>query len=224
MRLAVELHSTIIGALEGQAHDFDFTPSAHDNQKYQRIGGVVSLGRIAETLKKNLAEPHLVRLARMVTLAVATGNLDMHTKNIGVLHPLDDDLTLAPAYDVVPQSQMAGDGELALAVNRKHRHDEITRNDLIAEFASWGRRRAGTIADDALEALDTTVREEAPLDDAHPQLQQQILGFVRNLRSGEAGSPLDPLPLRVSHPQGVRTQMAPAFHRPSRCSAARQPA
>ncbi|HEY9392869.1 MAG TPA: HipA domain-containing protein, partial [Nocardioides sp.] len=44
----------------------------------------------------------MVTLAQMAVLAVAVGNLDMHAKNLGILHPLDNEPRLAPAYDVVP--------------------------------------------------------------------------------------------------------------------------
>jgi serine/threonine-protein kinase HipA len=66
----------------------------------------------------------------MVILAVGIGNLDMHTKNIGLLHPADGDLQLAPAYDVVPHAHLQNDGRLALAVNGHYHHAELTRDDL----------------------------------------------------------------------------------------------
>jgi len=118
----------------------------------------------------------------MVVLAVAVGNLDMHTKNIGLLHRVDGPVQLAPAYDVVPQAHLSNDGKLALAVNRKYRHADITNDHLQAEFTSWGLKRAAVTIDQTLELIEAFVAREAPLDGAFPELQEQILGFVGKLR------------------------------------------
>lgn len=164
--------------------DFSQVLGASHNQKYQEIGGVVSLKRIADTLKSHAPETDLRRLARMVVLAVGLGNLDLHTKNLGLLHLVDGDVTLAPAYDIVPQAHRPGDGRLALAVNGKYRHQEIARDDLVTEFASWGLRRATTTVQHTLEQLHNTLKEEDPLDGAFPLLQEQLLAFADNLRNG----------------------------------------
>lgn len=166
--------------------DFSQALGASGNQKYQEMGGVVSLQRVAETLKRHAPEQDLRRLAQMVTLAVGVGNLDMHTKNIGMLHPVEGPVHLAPAYDVVPQAHMSNDGRLALAVNRKYRHVEITRDDLRAEFTAWGMRRATTTIDDTIEQLRAVVAAEAPLGGAFADLQQQILEFADRLLLGGA--------------------------------------
>lgn len=164
--------------------DFSQALGASRNQKYQEIGGIVSLQRIAETLKTHAPEQDLRRLARMVVLAVGIGNLDLHTKNLGLLHPADGDVTIAPAYDVVPQTHLANDGRMALAVNGKYRHQETTRDDLSAEFAGWGLRRAATTVTETLDELETILREEEPLEGAFPLLQEQLTVFVDNLRDG----------------------------------------
>lgn len=164
--------------------DFSQALGASRNQKYQEVGGVVSFQRVADTLKAHAPELDLRRLARMVVLAVGLGNLDLHTKNLGLLHPADGDVTLAPAYDVVPQAHMANDGRMALAVNGTYRHAEITRDDLVAEFAAWGVRRAATTVTDTLDELQNILREEEPLDGAFPLLDVQIHAFVDNLSSG----------------------------------------
>ncbi len=118
----------------------------------------------------------------MIVLAVGIGNLDLHTKNLGLLHPADGDVTLAPAYDVVPQAHLPGDGRMALAVNGKYRHLDLTRDDLLAELSSWGLRRASATVDDTVEELVEILRQEAPLDGAFPGLQEQLLGFAARLR------------------------------------------
>ncbi|PJJ61447.1 type II toxin-antitoxin system HipA family toxin [Compostimonas suwonensis] len=172
-----------VGGERVQQEDFNQAPGA--NQKYQEVGGVVSLQRVAETLKRHAPEHDLRRLAQMVVLAVGIGNLDMHTKNIGLLHSADGTVQLAPAYDVVPQAHLANDGKLALAVDGKYRHSEITADDLIAEFTSWGLRRSGLTVGDTLDQLESIVGEEIPLDGAYEALRPTILGFIDNLRHGE---------------------------------------
>ncbi len=161
--------------------DFSQVLGASGNQKYQEYGGVVSLRRIADILKRSTPKSELTRLAQLVTLAVGIGNLDLHTKNLGLLHPTDDDVRLAPAYDVVPQAHLSQDGRLALAVNRKYRHADLTREDLLAEFEGWGLKRAVELVDETLTDLRATVAQETPLDDAFPALQEQLLAFVDNL-------------------------------------------
>lgn len=173
--------------VDGQrVHQEDFSQvlGATRNEKYQEFGGVVSLKRVADSLIKNAPGEDLLRFARMVVFAVGIGNLDMHAKNLGLVHPVDDDATLAPAYDVVPQVHMPNDGKLALAVNRRYRHSEITRDDLHAEFVDWGLRRAASVINDTLEELRAVAREEEELDGAALGLQDQILVFVDNLLVG----------------------------------------
>ncbi|MFT4229519.1 MAG: HipA domain-containing protein [Microbacterium sp.] len=172
------------GGVRVHQEDFSQALGASRNEKYQEYGGVVSLRRIAETLTRYSPDADLRRLARMVVLAVGIGNLDMHTKNLGLVHPVDGDVALAPAYDVVPQAHMKNDGKLALAVNKKYRHRDITRDDLFVEFSSWGLRRAGVTVGETLDELQTVVAEEVPLDRAFEGLQEQILVFIGNLRDG----------------------------------------
>lgn len=169
-----------------RVHQEDFSQAlgATRNEKYQGVGGVVSLKRVADSLIKNAPGEDLVRFARMVVFAVGIGNLDMHTKNIGLIHPVDGDVTLAPAYDVVPQAHMPNDGKVAMAVNKRYRHSEITRDDLHAEFMDWGLRNPARVINSTLEELQGLAKEEAELDGAAPDLQYHVLGFVDNLLSG----------------------------------------
>ncbi len=180
--LVIERYDRIGGERVHQ-EDFSQVLGASGNQKYQEIGGVISLRRVADSLKTHASESELLRLARMVVFAAGIGNLDLHTKNLGLLHPAEGDVTIAPAYDVVPQAHLPNDGRMALAVNGKYRHVDITGEDLATEFASWGLRRASVTVDDALEELRAAVLSETPLDGAFPDLQEQILGFTDRLAS-----------------------------------------
>lgn len=183
--LVVERYDRIHGERVHQ-EDFNQALGAGGNEKYQRLGGVVSLRRVAELLVRFASGPDLAHLARMVVFAVGIGNLDLHTKNLALLHPADGEVMLAPAYDVVPQAHQANDGELALAVNDVYRHAEVTRDDLLAEFTRWGLRRTEALVDATLEELDAAVASEVPLDSAHPGLRDDIARFIGNLREGRA--------------------------------------
>ncbi|MGA1838200.1 HipA domain-containing protein [Herbiconiux sp. 11R-BC] len=169
-----------------RVHQEDFSQAlgASGNEKYEQFGGAVSLKRVATTLVESTSADDLMRLARMVVLAVGIGNLDMHTKNIGLVHTDDGAVTLAPAYDVVPQAHMPNDGMLALAVNKKYRHSEITRDDLLAELSGWGLRNAARTVNDTLEELQSIVKEESELDGAALTLQDRVAVFVDNLLYG----------------------------------------
>lgn len=162
--------------------DFNQALGASGNQKYQEIGGVVSLRRIAEVLKSRAPEADLRRLAKMVIFAAGIGNLDMHAKNLGLLHSPNGDVTLAPAYDVVPQAHQPGDGRMALAINGRYLHRDLTSDDLLTEFASWGLRRGSALLGDTLEQLESAVRDEVPLDGAFAGLREQMIGFISRLR------------------------------------------
>lgn len=164
--------------------DFSQALGAERNEKYQELGGVVSLQRVADALKRHAPESALHRLARMVIVTVAIGNLDMHTKNISLLHPPDGEIQLAPSYDLVPQAHQPNDGRLALAVNGVYRHADVSRDDLVAELSGWGLRRASAAIDECLEQLAFAIDHESPHGSAFPRLQEQLSAFVENLRSG----------------------------------------
>lgn len=182
--LVIERFDRTEGARVHQ-EDFSQALGASGDQKYQEYGGVVSLRRIADTLQRTTRSSDLVSLARMVVLAVAIGNLDMHAKNLGILHPLDEEPRLAPAYDVVPQSHLPGiDGKMALAVGGSYRHAGLASSDLEAEIMKWGVRRADRIVEDCLAEIAETVAKETPLPGAHPALQQDIATFTEHLRAG----------------------------------------
>ncbi|MEW1961057.1 HipA domain-containing protein [Microbacterium sp. NPDC077644] len=167
--------------------DFNQALGASGNQKYQEIGGIASLRRVADSLYRYTSNDDLTALARMLTLATAIGNLDMHTKNLGLLHRASGDVALAPAYDVVPMMHRGDtDGRMALAVNKKYRHAEITRADLVAEIKTWGVRRPDHIVETTLAQLEAAVDQEEPLNGAHPSLRADILRFTRNLIGGRA--------------------------------------
>ena len=168
---------------DGRIHQEDMNQAlgAHGNEKYQSHGGKVSLGRMSAIFSKRGDNDSLRRLLEATVLSVAVGNLDMHAKNVSVLHHLDGSATLAPIYDVVPLTHENNDGEMALAVNGTYLHRSINRRDLIAEATSWGMRRPEAIIDEALATISETVESEAPDPRAYAELASDIARFCRNL-------------------------------------------
>jgi len=145
--------------------DFNQILGANGSEKYQEHGGKVSLARVAWVVARAEGPDGLERLLTLVTLTVCVGNLDMHAKNISLLHLPDGSSRLAPAYDVVPLAHYPGvDGRMAMAVNSVYAHYQIRRSDLIAEAALWGLGsvRAGEVVDASVETIRATVRREEP--------------------------------------------------------------
>jgi serine/threonine-protein kinase HipA len=160
--------------------DFSQVLGARGNQKYQEHGDVVSLRKIASVLRTHTPTADLHALARLVVFTVAIGNLDLHTKNVSLLHPVDDDPHLAPVYDPVPLVT-GSDGRLALAVDDRYAFAEITRARLAAEISGWGLRQADTVVAQTLDELAAAVASEVPLPGARPDLDTQIARFTARL-------------------------------------------
>ncbi|MFD5174934.1 type II toxin-antitoxin system HipA family toxin [Nocardia sp. NPDC058379] len=186
--LVVERYDRADDAPGGRIHQEDFNQvlGATGDQKYQRFGGRVSLARIAKVLSTTVGRESVVRLLRMTTAAVAVGNLDMHAKNISLLHPPGGAAELAPAYDFVPQVHLPNDGEMALAIDQEYRHQAITRAHLVAEGRQWGLRDADEHVARALDDVLATVETERPHPRAFPGVRSEISRFTDNLRAGRA--------------------------------------
>ncbi len=173
-------------APQGRVHQEDGNQvlGASGVQKYQREGGVVTLERLARAFRVAGGTQMVQGLFGQLVVAVAVGNLDMHAKNISVLHPPDGTCRLAPAYDMVPQTHLPTDGELALAVNDVYRHASVTGADLVAEGERWGIPNAAALVETMLADLAAAVDAEVPLPGAHPGLVDEVGGFIERLRQG----------------------------------------
>lgn len=186
--LVVERYDRSPDMPDGRIHQEDMNQAlgARGSEKYQSHGGKVSLARIATVFSKRGDNDSVRRLLIATVLAAAVGNLDMHAKNISMLHFPDGRSTLAPMYDVVPQVHQDNDGELALAVNGVYAHREIKRDDLVAEARSWGIRTPEEAIDQALAQIATTAATESPDPRAYPDISGEISRFTQNLMSGKA--------------------------------------
>ncbi|MGC5628744.1 type II toxin-antitoxin system HipA family toxin [Georgenia sp. Z1344] len=190
--LVIERYDRSPDLSEGRLHQEDLNQvlGASGDEKYQRHGGRVSLARIAAALGAAAGRESVDELFRLVVLSVAVGNLDMHAKNVSLLHPPDGSMRLAPAYDVVPQAHQPTDGELALSVAGEYRHAAVTGEHLLDETRSWGVRGAEDLMTATLEAVLDVVAAQEPEARAHPGLATDIAGFATSLLAGRpAGQP-----------------------------------
>jgi serine/threonine-protein kinase HipA len=181
--LVIERYDRSPDTPDGRVHQEDFSQilGLSGDDKYETYGDV-GLDQLARSLRR----PEQERLLRMVTLSVAVGNLDLHAKNISVLHPRDGDIRLAPMYDVVPQTHEDNDGEMAFRIGGEFEHRLLTRRHLLDEARRWRLRQPEPIVDDVLEAVRSVADREIPHPGAHPGLTYTVLRFVDNLTAGRA--------------------------------------
>ncbi|MDY7529944.1 MULTISPECIES: type II toxin-antitoxin system HipA family toxin [unclassified Cryobacterium] len=184
--LVIERYDRSPDAPQGRIHQEDMNQAlgASKNEKYQEFGGKVTLKRVAHVLGRNGDRRSVDQLLGLLTVSQALGNLDMHGKNISMLHMRDGSTEITPAYDVVPQTHLDSDGKMALAVNRKYLHAAITIDDLIAEGLSWNIRSPRAVIISALEAVESFAHSESPVDNAYVGLQDDVRRFTRNLLEG----------------------------------------
>lgn len=188
MGLVIERYDRSANIPPDRIHQEDMNQAlgAHGIQKYQERGGKVSLRRVAEIFRRNGDNESLTRLLKLTTLAVAIGNLDLHAKNISILHFPDGESTLAPAYDTVPLIHNPDtDQRMALAINDKYLHRQISSADIVAEVISWGIRDPEKIVNDALENIKSAVKNEQPDSRAYHNLSHEIDMFTQNLLDGK---------------------------------------
>jgi serine/threonine-protein kinase HipA len=171
----------------GRIHQEDMNQAlgASGNQKYQEYGGKITLLRIAKLLSEYAEPGSRSRLLVQVTAAQAMGNLDMHGKNISVFHSIKHGISLTPAYDMVPQRHLDSGGAMALAINGKYLHSQITKADLISEGMSWGVADAAKTVNQTLEKVLAYVKNNEPAKGSAEGLNDDIECFTSNLLADE---------------------------------------
>ena len=130
------------------------------------------------------------RLARSLGLLdYATDIVDFDGLDALVVERFDreGEVTLAPAYDVVPMTHLSGvDGRLALAVGGEYLHGRVTVEHLESELTRWGLRRSRALVESTLEELRSAALREEPLAGAHGGLADDVVRFATNLLDGRA--------------------------------------
>lgn len=198
--LVVERYDRDPSLVDGRIHQEDFSQilGLSGDHKYETWGGA-GLSDVA----RQLNDTDRVNLLKMVTLSVAVGNLDLHAKNISVLHLPDGSTRLAPMYDIVPQTHQDNDGEMAFRVGGEFEHRLISRAHLVAEAELWSASNTEAVIDDTLAAIARIAADETPHLGAHHSVRHDVLRFTTNLiaarAAGDSGDGLfDPSPIGLS--------------------------
>jgi serine/threonine-protein kinase HipA len=188
--LVIERYDRDPEAADGRVHQEDAGQALGISraEKYQEHGGRVSLSRVAGIFGAYGDADSLRRLLTMTALSVAVGNFDLHAKNISLLHLSDESMTLAPAYDVVPQAHEDNDGRMAMAINRKYDHRHITLDDIAAEGSSWGVTDARSIVESALDTVLAFASDSFPDPRAYTKVRDDIIRFTTNLIEGRGSA------------------------------------
>ena len=189
--LVVERYDRDLSIVGGRLHQEDMNQAlgAYGAMKYEGEGSPVSLIRVADVFRAYGDDDSRRRLLAQLTLAVALGNLDMHAKNLSVLHPppVSGRLpapTLAPAYDLVPLRHHLAHRGLAMSIEGESDHARITAEAIAAEGESWGVKGADAVVTDALDRLAAFVDAEGPATGAHPGLREDVARFTGRLLAG----------------------------------------
>jgi serine/threonine-protein kinase HipA len=145
--------------------------------KYERAGGP-SLRQAAALLDAYAVDPaqQLELLVAVVTFTVLIGNADAHGKNLALLHPTPESVSLAPLYDTVPTALWPKlRSEAAMTIGAQVMLSDVTIDDIVREARAWSlseeRARAAAIetSETVIDAID---RESIPPSSA-------LAAFVR---------------------------------------------
>jgi serine/threonine-protein kinase HipA len=135
--------------------------------KYERAGGP-SLRQAAALLDAYAVDPvqQLERLAAALTFTVLIGNADANGKNLALLHPTPEKVSLAPLYDTVPTALWPKlRSEAAMAIGAQVMLSDVTINDIVREGRAWSlsEERARATAIETIETvIDAIDRELIP--------------------------------------------------------------
>jgi serine/threonine-protein kinase HipA len=144
--------------------------------KYQQDGGP-SFQKIAELLSTFGTERDLLELLSLMTFNMAIGNADAHGKNYSMLHLESGDVRLTPAYDLLSTANYPdSDMELAMYVDNVRKVQNIARDSIVDEAATWGLSRweAGQAVDRMLVQVRDALKSPEELDAFTHELQHFI--------------------------------------------------
>lgn len=146
--------------------------------KYERAGGP-SLRQAAQLLDTYAADPaaELDRLVAAVAFTVLIGNADAHGKNLSLLHPDAETVSLAPLYDTVPTVLWPRlRTEAAMAIGGQPMLPDVGLGDLVREAIRWPHpaERVAQAARETIETVLAAVGEgSVPVDGKVARLAQQ---------------------------------------------------
>ena len=138
--------------------------------KYERPGSGPSLRQAAELLDAYAADPRaeLDRLVGAVAFTALIGSADAHGKNLALLHPDPESVSLAPLYDTVPTLLWPRlRDRAAMTIGGQPMLRDVTVADIVREAARWSHspERAQRVARETVElALDAVEKGAIPGD------------------------------------------------------------
>lgn len=191
--LVIERFDRDRSVIGGRIHQEDFNQvlGLTGNQKYQTYPGGATLKQVAKALDENGMKSSLTQLARQLTFAAALGVLDMHAKNLGILHLPDGSARLAPAYDLLPDFWLPGNDQLfAMKIDGAEHVAEITRANLENEVRSWRDPAAVHVVSETLDQLREAVAVVEPPAalpfDIAPVVQSRVNRLIDGNSAGRA--------------------------------------
>jgi serine/threonine-protein kinase HipA len=157
---------------------------ARGRAKYEQGKAGPSFNQAARLLDAYAPDPlaELDRLVAVVAFTVAIGNADAHGKNLALLHPDAETISLAPLYDTVPtalwprlrsDAAMAIGGQVALA--------DVGLEDIVREAVRWSHPadRARRVAVETLEGIAAAI--EQGVVPAEGRVGQMVVAHCRTL-------------------------------------------
>jgi len=191
--LVIERYDRDKGVIGGRIHQEDFNQAlgAHGNEKYQEYGGKVSANRIAQVLNRFGAKDDVKKFAAQLIFAISIGNLDMHAKNVSILHLPDETLALAPVYDQVPHRHQNTDGRMAFSIGGEYVHKNISISDIANELVSWkcfsfsGKEDTIAYIKNCLQGYDNALKDTPLHKKAYPRLKEEVSSSISNLLAGK---------------------------------------
>lgn len=144
---------------------------ARRRAKYEDGGGP-SLRQLARLLDTYAAEPRaeLDRLVAAIVFTTLIGNADAHGKNLALLHPTPETVSLAPLYDTVPTALWPNlRSRAAMAIGGQVELAQVTLDDVVREARSWPHPegRAREVALETIAAI-TSALDQGVIDADSP--------------------------------------------------------
>jgi serine/threonine-protein kinase HipA len=187
--LVVERYDRDAAVAGRRIHQEDFAQAfgIPDEKKYEELGEAWSLERIADALFFYANQSDIEDFARQLIYTLAIGNLDMHAKNIGLLHLPDESVRLTPAYDIPPLMHHGLGENLAFRVAGVITYPKITIAHIVREFMHWevdpftseSTTRGFIVAQ--LETIASALGSNVPHRRAHPALVADVRANIKRL-------------------------------------------
>ena len=187
--LVIERYDRDKNAVGSRIHQEDFNQALglRGSEKYQEYSGKVSAKRIAQTLSRFGTGEDVRKFASQLIFSAAIGNLDMHAKNISILHHPNETISISPVYDQVPLRHQNTDGRLAMSIGGEYLHENLTLKLIATELASWQcapfsdeSETLGFITD-CLKTYNNALENTPASDKAYPKLKTDIAFFINKL-------------------------------------------